>query len=261
MKLSTALYLVLGIAGLSAAVLVPWVIYSSGTPVLPVWRAIASPGPLSAAHAFLNTECESCHTPNQGIAAASCIKCHASEPLLLGKQSTVFHASVQECRGCHIEHQSAAVRPIRMDHSVLIAAGLRAAPAVAPLGRPDTPGGGITRHFRDRVMGNLSPAHDQMLDCMACHGFRDKHAGLFGQQCADCHMTTTWKIEGYLHPSPKSRECLQCHQAPPSHFMMHFAMMDQGITGEHNASVEQCFSCHQTDSFNNIKGVGWFKIH
>lgn len=43
--------------------------------------------------------------------------------------------------------------------------------------------------------------------------------------------------------------------------MMHFEMMDKTITGEKSARVEQCFACHQTDSFNNIKGVGMVKVH
>lgn len=43
--------------------------------------------------------------------------------------------------------------------------------------------------------------------------------------------------------------------------MMHFGTMDQEITGQRSARVEQCYFCHQTDSFNNIKGVGWFKMH
>jgi hypothetical protein len=216
---------------------------------------------LSPAHAFLSAQCESCHTPNNGIAAAACITCHASEPLLLAKQSTAFHATINDCRGCHIEHQTADGRPIKMDHSVLSDAGFRAAHAGTLPGQPATPGSIVFEHFLAGVSGGPMVAEGQVLDCVSCHGFRDKHQGFFGQQCADCHATATWKIAGYLHPSPKSEECNQCHQAPPSHYMMHFMMMDQGITGKRNASVGQCFACHQTDSFNNIRGVGWFKMH
>jgi len=98
LKLPAALYLALGVLGLAAAVLVPVVIYRGGTPALPIWSAVASPGPLSSAHAFLGAECESCHTPDLGIKAASCITCHAPAALLLEKQSTVLHATLGECR-------------------------------------------------------------------------------------------------------------------------------------------------------------------
>lgn len=260
-KFSTQIYIILGVLGLAAAVLVPLVIYRSGTPALPFWRGVASPGALSAAHAFLGTQCESCHTPNQGIKAASCITCHAPDAVVLAKQSTAFHATIQECRDCHLEHRGADVRPITMDHAVLTKIGLRAAHAGNVPGQPPTPGAATTRHFLAAITGSEAAVEGEVLDCGSCHSFRDKHQALFGQLCADCHKSRTWKIGGFLHPSPKSQDCNQCHQAPPSHFMMHFAMMDQGITGQHNARVEQCFLCHQTDSFNDLKGVGWFKMH
>lgn len=260
MKAAAAFYTVTAFLGVAAAVLVPVTISRSGTSALPFWGTVASPGPLSAAHAFLATQCESCHTPNQGIKAESCITCHAPDALTLAKQSTAFHAAIQECRSCHVEHQGLNVRPIRMDHSILTRVGLRAAHAGPGQGQPATAGAVAIRHFLTDAGG--SPATDgEMLGCASCHAFRDKHQALLGQQCADCHSTETWKVAGFLHPSPKSQECNECHQAPPSHYMMHFAMMDQGITGQGTARVEQCFMCHQTDSFNDIKGAGWFKMH
>ena len=261
MKLTTALYLMLALLGLSAAVLVPIVIYRSGTSGLAIWRDVASPGPLSAAHAFLEEKCESCHTPNQGIKAAACITCHAPDALVLGKPSTAFHATISTCLGCHVEHQGVDVRPVRMDHSVLVAVGMEAAHSELRKGQSAAADLAAIGHYLAGLTGS-GPARDgQVLDCASSHGVRDKHVGLFGQQCADCHKTESWKITGFLHPSPKSQECNQCHQAPPSHYMMHFEMMDKGITGQRTARVEQCYLCHQTDFFNNIKGVGWYKHH
>ena len=261
MRVAAAIYVALGILGLAAAALVPVVTYRSGTPALPAWRSVASPGPLSAAHAFLGTHCESCHTPGRGIEAGSCITCHAPDAVVLAKQSTAFHASIQECRGCHIEHQGVDVRPIRVDHSVLTKAGFRAAHARVIPGQPATAGAAAFRRFLAGAAGSGPATDGEALDCVSCHSFRDKHQGLFGQQCAGCHATETWKILGFLHPSPRSQDCNQCHQPPPSHLMTHFAMMDQGITGQGSARVEQCHLCHQTDAFNAIKGVGWFKMH
>jgi len=251
----------LAVIGLAAALIVPVVIYRGGTGALPIWAAAASPGPLSAAHAFLGTQCESCHTPDRGIVAASCITCHAPDAAVLGKPSTAFHATVGECRGCHIEHQGTDMRPVRMDHSVLTKVGVAAAHAGEIAGQPAADSLTAMRHFLAGVTG-AGPATDAAsLDCVSCHVTRDKHQGWFGTQCADCHATTTWKVAEYLHPSPKSQECNECHKAPPSHYMMHFDMMDKGMTGQKNARVEQCFLCHQTDSFNNIKGRGWIKMH
>lgn len=260
-KISGAVYLTLGILGLAVAVLVPVVISRSGTSVLPIWVSAASPGPLSSAHAFLGEQCETCHTPNRGIEAASCITCHAPDALALAKQSTAFHATIDTCASCHVEHQGTKARPIRMDHLTLIEAGLRAAQVDNSKGKPEVSGMAALRRTLADFAGKEPSKIGQALDCASCHSVRDKHRALFGQQCADCHTNETWRIEGFLHPSPKTPDCNQCHQAPPSHFMMHFVMMDQKITGQSSARVEQCYLCHQTDSFNNIKGVGWFKVH
>lgn len=231
MKWPNAIYLILAALGLFTAITVPIVIARSGSGAVPGWTRAVSPGALSKAHAFIGNDCESCHLPNIGVVASKCITCHASAPELLMKPATAFHANIGECRGCHTEHKGAALRPIKMDHSVLDKIARTAVGRAAPL------------------------------DCFGCHATRDRHFGYFGKECAECHVTATWKIAGYLHPSPRSTDCTQCHKPPPSHYMMHFSMMDKGMTGQKTATVEQCFKCHQTDSFNNIKGVGWIKMH
>lgn len=117
MKGTTIIYLLLAVLGATAAVLVPLEMYRSGSTALPAWRGAVLPGPLSAAHAFLDTKCESCHTPNRGVEAASCVTCHSTAaPELLTKPSTAFHANIGECAGCHVEHQGRDRRPLNMDH-------------------------------------------------------------------------------------------------------------------------------------------------
>jgi hypothetical protein len=71
----------------------------------------------------------------------------------------------------------------------------------------------------------------------------------------------TWRVPGFRHPSPRSRLCAECHQPPPSHLMGHFQMVDQALTGQGDATVEQCWRCHTTDHWNNVVGVGFYKYH
>jgi hypothetical protein len=47
----------------------------------------------------------------------------------------------------------------------------------------------------------------------------------------------------------------------PMHFMMHFAMMDQMLTRQMDARVEQCWCCHTPDHWNEIRGVGFYRHH
>lgn len=105
------------------------------------------------------------------------------------------------------------------------------------------------------------PANESLLSCAACHQTKDRHQGFFGNDCAQCHVTKQWTITEFRHPSVRSTECAQCHKPPPSHTMMHFPMMSARIAGQPNARVHQCFLCHQTTSWNDIRGKGWFKHH
>jgi hypothetical protein len=107
---------------------------------------------------------------------------------------------------------------------------------------------------------HLAPA-EAVLDCIACHAEKDHHFRLFGTDCAQCHATTKWTIPEFRHPSPRSTDCAQCHQAPPSHYMMHFQMVSAPVAHHEHARVDQCYLCHQTTAWNDIKGVGWYKHH
>jgi len=60
-------------------------------------------------------------------------------------------------------------------------------------------------------------ALEATLNCATCHATKDRHRGFFGSDCASCHAVTKWTIPEYRHPSPNSQDCMQCHQAPPSH--------------------------------------------
>ena len=104
-------------------------------------------------------------------------------------------------------------------------------------------------------------ANESMLDCVRCHATKDRHQGLLGGNCVQCHATSQWTIAEFAHPSARSTECAQCHQPPPSHNMMHFSMMSAPLAKQPDAKVNQCFMCHQTTVWNDIKGLGWKKVH
>lgn len=212
-------------------------------------QGMVMPGKLSAAHAELSQNCSACHTPIKGVDDTKCISCHAYDKALLQRQPTAFHGLIGHCSSCHVEHQGLNANLNTMDHEALIQ---------------------IVEEFLDEKTLNQFPSHanaplvsaaESKLNCLTCHGTKDKHFGLFGPNCAQCHATTQWHIPDFKHPSVHSQDCAQCHQAPPSHYMEHFQMMDLKITHEEHANVTQCYLCHQTTSFNDIKGVGFCKHH
>jgi len=233
------------------------------------WQRMASPGALSQAHAFLEHDCAACHTSVKGVEAASCIVCHANNVTLLQRQPTAFHAGVSSCRECHREHHGLHERPTLMDHAALSRIGLR---QLKDHPDPETEDSLASAHLLRWIdqqghkgtfasgRTDLTP-QETILDCVACHGTKDRHFGLFGRDCAKCHGSVAWTIPEFRHPPPTSLDCAQCHQAPPSHYMMHFKMISMTTAGVEKAEVNQCFLCHQTTAWNDIKGVGFYKHH
>lgn len=232
------------------------------------WQRQVSPGRLSAPHAFLESNCAACHTPIRGVEAANCVVCHANNQELLARQPSAFHANIQSCSPCHFEHQGVNRRPVSMDHVALANIGLRELSADGADGEQ--------RQARERLVTwirqhdaseSAHAAHPEItakemtLDCASCHSNKDPHFKLLGQNCAECHGTTKWTVASFIHPSPRSTSCAQCHQAPPSHYMMHFNMVSKSVAKQPDAQVNQCYLCHQTTTWNDIKGGGWYKHH
>ncbi|ARS37987.1 hypothetical protein C1N53_22665 (plasmid) [Pontibacter sp. SGAir0037] len=212
------------------------------------------PGELSAAHALFKSDCSACHTAAKGIDEAKCVSCHADNKDLLARQPTAFHATIGNCASCHVEHQGEEANLRVMDHEALARIG-----AKLISGRKN-----IVNQPKNPLLPMGHPLVSPLvatLDCATCHSTKDRHATLFGQNCATCHATTEWTIPEFQHPSMRSIECAQCHQAPPSHFMEHFEMVSKKVAKQENAVVTQCYSCHQTTSWNDIKGLGLYDHH
>jgi len=224
-------------------------------------QQMATPGPLSQSHAFLHNACASCHTPLKGAEAGQCIACHADDIALLQRQPTAFHATVQVCSGCHLEHKGLTRMPTTMDHALFEDVASRSRQFIE---KKDAQGGNSGSADRSPTASGSAPhigTSESALNCANCHATKDRHNGYFGTDCSQCHATTQWTIVQFIHPPVRSTECAQCHKEPPSHNMMHFSMMSAPIAGQRNAGVKQCFLCHQSTAWNDIKGVGWFKHH
>jgi hypothetical protein len=126
---------------------------------------------------------------------------------------------------------------------------------VAWINRQENAGGTVASHPHVTAL-------EAVLNCAACHATKDRHFGYFGQNCAQCHATTRWTIPEFRHPSPRSTDCAQCHQAEPCHYMPgHFNKICAVVAGQPQARVDQCYLCHQTTAWNDIKGFGWCKCH
>ena len=267
---SFVLWLTLSVAVGTAA----WLTVARFEPASSALKQFVRPGALSSGHAYLGDRCASCHTSAVGVTVAKCTACHANAERLLGRQPTAFHGSIQECTACHVEHQSPGtnIRRITMDHVELAKVGAR---TLVRASRTDAASAAtltsLETWLRIRIPRQLDEnSAREALNCVGCHATKDRHVGLFGSDCAQCHAMTKWTITEFQHPSPRSTSCAQCHQAPPSHYMMHFDMVSKKIARQEDAQVagccgpaqvNQCYRCHQTTSWNDIRGVGYYKHH
>lgn len=251
-----------------------------------LWQQAVSPGELSQSHRFLANDCAACHTPMAGVNATLCTACHADNEALLQRQPTSFHGNIQVCAGCHLEHQGGLRMPTSMDHAVFAAInhnelqrGELRQNSTATDKQPDNAsnekcGGdsGCASPEMENILQASQPQSrlrlqipdrhtEATLACVNCHATKDRHQGLFGSECVQCHSTNQWTNPEFVHPSVRSTECAQCHKPPPSHNMMHFKMVSATIAKQPAATVEQCHLCHQSTSWNDIKGAGWVKHH
>ncbi len=234
------------------------------------WQKLTLPGELSNAHAFLETDCSECHTAVSGVKDSTCISCHANDESLLQRQPTAFHSSIQNCVKCHAEHQGRSTSTTVMDHEILAEVGL----GLLRDDKNDDPeyrkeGKKLFEYLKSINQAGLNgsdtanelSASESVLNCGVCHSNEDPHRTYFGDDCTECHSAKAWTIPSFQHPSPSNKECAQCHAAPPSHYMMHFKMISAKVAGRPHAKVNECFECHETTSWNDIRDVGWYKHH
>jgi hypothetical protein len=253
------LWLALIIGGIAAATLA----IMHYPPAKAAAQRAVIPGALSQPHAFLENNCAACHTPVKGVEAKNCVVCHADNQTVLQRQPSAFHGEISECAACHREHQGRVPSTTKMDHAALARIGFKQLKSDPQRAGADM--AKLKRWIEDSAAPQSALAHlrpaEALLNCATCHQTKDRHRGLFGNDCAQCHATAKWTLAEYRHPSSVSQSCAQCHQAPPSHYMMHFQMISMKVACQPNAKVNQCFLCHQTTSWNDIKGVGYYKHH
>jgi len=153
---------------------------ATGRPARAQLGTLASPGPLSRAHASLEglANCQKCHEPGRQVTAGRCLACHKPIADRMARKTGVHRDVTDDCVTCHVEHAGvdAELRPFdaaRFDHAA--ETGFPLDGLHAPLARE------CSRCHKTRSFLTLSPA------CASCHS--DVHKGTLGSACATCHAT------------------------------------------------------------------------
>lgn len=194
-----------------------------------------APGPLSAGHADLETDCFACHRLFVGTPGRKCAVCHVPAeiglmttkgiPLPTGKIKVPFHQKLvqQDCTACHSDHAGARKYRAgpRFSHALL-----------EPQTRQQCEGchrvPGDALHAK--ITGNCSQCHseqrwkpasfdharyfeldrDHNVRCAVCHANSDYAR----YTCYGCHEHTPQKIRSkHLREGIREFEnCVECHR-------------------------------------------------
>lgn len=197
----------------------------AATPVMAqsLMERLVTPGPLSNAHARLESRCESCHTSfSKGAQNTKCADCHKGIRSDIA-QGSHFHGKFAParngtCKSCHSEHKGRGFNMIQLNRTTF-----NHALSEYPL---------TGAHNRVTCTGCHGPTHEYRgtpRDCASCHARKDPHKGQLGRGCQSCHTTAAWKTV-----------------LPFDHGKTRFA-----LTGAHRGAA--CMSCHAGQRW---KGLG-----
>lgn len=207
----------------------------------PWWRDVASPGPLTSAHAKLQSECSACHGDGSNAALA-----WISAP----RVST--QAAASACLKCHAELGARALSPHGVDPAQLAAkTAALSGTATAPVVRNEMACATCHREHQG-ARWNLAVLRDT--DCQACHaqrfqGFAQDHAE-FKNYPATRRQRIVFDHAGHLkhikeeggaaalallatNAGAETLVCTACHRAEQTGHMLPI-----------NGFAPTCTSCH-----------------
>ncbi|TGD74750.1 cytochrome C [Mangrovimicrobium sediminis] len=149
---------------------------------------VLMPGPLSAAHADEEENCDACH---RGFDKAGqdelCLDCHEAVAAdIAGKsgfhgRSPAVAASI--CKGCHVDHKGRDFDIVALDRDTF---DHRLTDFELTGGHQGVACDGC--HAAD------TPFRDTGSDCAGCHREDDRHRGELGEDCGGCHSTEAWAM-------------------------------------------------------------------
>lgn len=158
-------------------------------------------------------KCESCHTGQlyRDQLQGACIACHKKDDKHQGTLGT-------SCADCHTERNW---KEARFNHS-----------------KTRFPLRGKHDQTECRACHKTPVFKDAPTACVACHRKDDKHKGMLGEACGDCHTERNWKESKFDHAKTRfplfgkhqTTKCEGCHK-------------DQSFRQTPSA----CYACHEKD--------------
>jgi hypothetical protein len=197
------------------------------------------PGPVSQAHAKIETECSQCHDlSSRERQSALCLACHKEIAgdfhSKSGYHGRMRQAAVSQCRGCHTEHLGRDADITRLSQAGFShdLTNFPLQDAHLTLTCPSCHKPGVS--FRE------APS-----TCAGCHGGKDPHRGALGAggptgqaDCAACHDAKSWHNARFDHSATSfpltnkhlETSCAACHPG-----------------ARYKGTPVECVGCHAPD--------------
>ncbi len=221
---------------------------------LSIKQKILMPGPLTEAHAELESNCDNCHVPfTKETMTQRCLDCHddiaADRANSAGYHGLAAAASQDACETCHTDHEGRDT-----DITGLIREMFNHANTRFPLQ-------GHHQQLACNDCHNTEKAwHEAETTCNACH--EDPHGDALPDQCDQCHQPTQWRAllpfdhnetDFPLTGKHSQAVCSSCHFNQTFQFNDTSCFSCHGKTDPHlGSNGQQCDSCHSTKSWQKI---------
>ncbi|MDE2437297.1 MAG: cytochrome C [Sphingomonadales bacterium] len=218
-----------------------------------IMERLVTPGPLSSAHARLESRCDSCHSSFRKEAQnGRCTACHRGVGADIAS-GTHFHgrfgpARSGACKTCHSDHKGRGFGLIQLNRASFNHAFT------------DYPLTGAHQRVGCASCHNGNDYRGVPRDCASCHARKDPHHGQLGRACQNCHVTTAWKsLQGFNHASTgfaltgahRSATCASCHAGQRWKGLATTCVSCHTKDDAHRGSRgTNCAQCHSTASWS-----------
>lgn len=248
-------------------------------------HAQVSPGPLSAAHADLDspTRCLECHAPGAESIDQRCLACHPEIAYMVDRDRGLHgREDLVDCAKCHPEHGGREFDLIawegadatRFDHG---RTGWPLEDKHATVKCRDCHDARRQRSDVVKLLQRKAPENTWLgldRECVSCHA--DHHQGTVGRECAACHGMTAWKPASRFDHARSAFpldgkhvdvKCDKCHlvpgrvqlattegQAAPRYKPVPHAECADCHQDPHLGRLgRKCTACHVTTSFTAVE--------
>ncbi len=192
---------------------------------------------------------------HQGVACESCHKLSKKDDL----ENKAFRIKKTECIDCHVDvhdgeqgeqctdcHNEKSWQENKFDHQ-----------------KTDFPLQGEHKQLSCESCHQKLNFEKGRTECVSCHLGKDKHQGLFGKECKNCHQEKSWdetKFDHYrdadfrLKGKHKNLTCEGCHrEGLPLGLPTACIDCHQADDRHQNSNGEDCAQCHSEKGWNKTE--------